>query len=681
MPNRLAASVSPYLRQHAENPVDWYEWGEAAFARARAEERPILLSIGYAACHWCHVMAHESFEDAAVAGLMNGWFVNVKVDREERPDVDGIYMQAIQAMSGHGGWPMTVFLTPDGTPFWGGTYFPPTDRHGMPSFRRVLQSVHDAWTTKRDEVLASAGSILSIYEGASAKALAGDPLDAAFLAATTATAARRFDTVNGGFGGAPKFPPTMTLDALLRQWARTGDAQALAMVRTTMAKMTAGGIHDQIGGGFARYAVDAIWLVPHFEKMLYDNALLVRLGTHLWQATHDDDTRATVASTINWLDREMTHADGGWFSSLDADSDGHEGTFYLWTLDELTTLLGADAPIAIAHWGATAGGTFEGKNILFRARPLAEVASALGIALAEAEAAIERARATLYARRAQRNWPARDEKVVTAWNGLMLRGVAEAARVFDNAQWRSMALRNAAFCRDELIREGRIRRSWMDGVVSSVGFLEDAAALALGFIACFELTGDAQWIQHAVALGEHCVRDFWDDEVGAFFDTPHDHERLVARSRDITDNAIPSGTSLAAELMLLVTEHTGDEAWARRGRFVLDASREGMLKYPLAFGHAIGAADLAVHGAIEVAITGPADHPGTSALRSRVSAQYLPSLALAWGDGPHPLLADRARSEPTAWVCHRFTCDAPTSDAAALTAQLTALRHSTISPP
>ena len=605
MPNRLADAASPYLRQHAENPVDWYEWGPEAFAAATAQDRPILLSIGYAACHWCHVMAHESFEDATTARMMNDRFVNVKVDREERPDVDSIYMQAVQALTGHGGWPMTMFLTPDGVPFYGGTYYPPEDRHGMPSFQRVLVSVAEAWRTRRDEVLTGAATLRGIYAAAEAPTTAGPRLTAEALAEAIRATRAWYDVERGGFGRAPKFPQPMVLDALLRHGCRTQDREWLDLVRHAFGRMADGGIHDQLGGGFHRYTVDAAWLVPHFEKMLYDNALLTHLAVRLWEATGEPHERAVAERTVAWLRREMTDPAGGFYASLDADSEGHEGRFYVWSLAELRARLGADAPVAEAHWGVTAAGNFEGANILHVARPLTDVAASLGLALAEVEAAIERARATLFVVREPRERPGRDEKVLAGWNGLMCRALADGARVFGDETWRTLALRNAIFLRDAMVVGGRVRRSWREGRAMIPGFLEDHAAVGLGFLALHELTGDGTWFDAARRLADATVAWFWDAEAGAFFDTAHDAERLVTRPRDVTDNAMPSGTSLAIELQLLMAERGGDAGARARATHALATLREPMRRAPLAFGHLLGVADRAVHGPPPPPVCGP----------------------------------------------------------------------------
>ncbi len=673
--NRLARESSPYLQQHAENPVDWYPWSDEAFARARAEDKPVLLSIGYAACHWCHVMAHESFEDDVTAGMMNARFVNVKVDREERPDVDSIYMQAVQAITGHGGWPMTMFLTPDGVPFYGGTYYPPEDRHGMPSFRRILESVSGAWQTRREEVLKGATTLRGIYADAEAPTSAGDSVTRAHLDETLRSMRRWYDQREGGFGTAPKFPQAMLLDVLLRQHTRSGAPEPLGMVQHSFAKMSGGGLYDQIGGGFHRYCVGAVWLVPHFEKMLYDNALLSRLAVHLWQRTGDAEARRIADETFAWLRREMTSPAGGWYSSLDADSEGHEGKFYVWTLDELHTLLGDDAAIAIAYWGATATGNFEdsGANILHIARRIEDVAATFERTVAETRAALERCGATLMRARATRVRPGTDEKVLASWNGLMLRAVAEGARAFDDAALAEAALRAGHFLRAELVRDGRALRSWREGFPTTIaGYLEDHAALALGFISLYQLTFDRSWLDLALTLNESCVRWFWSDEASAFFDTAHDAAALVTRPRDVTDNAIPSGTSLAVELQLTVALVTGDVAMRRRADYVLASLAEPMRRSALAFGHLLGAADLSVSGAVELAIAGDPQSEGFRALAREAAGVYLPFLVLVGGSGAAvdgmPLMEGRGMigGNATAYLCRNYACELPTTDPAQL---------------
>ena len=675
--NRLANETSPYLAQHAANPVDWYPWGQEALERARREDKPILLSIGYAACHWCHVMAHESFEDEETARLMNELFVNIKVDREERPDLDSIYMQATQAMTGHGGWPMTVVLTPETVPFYAGTYFPPDDRQGMPSFRRVLQAVANAYQTKRGSVDETAAKMRELYASANAPSAASGRLTAHTLERAYRTIAQRFDARHGGFDGAPKFPQAMVLDFLLRYWRRTATDYALEMTTTSFRKMARGGIYDHLGGGFHRYAVDAIWLVPHFEKMLYDNALLSRLGVHIWQATHDPEVRRVTEETIGWVTREMTSPAGGFYSSLDADSEGHEGTFYVWTREELERALGEDGALAPAYWGVLEEPNFEGKYILYAPHEIGVVAARAGVTVADVTEAVSNARAELLARRARRERPGRDEKILAAWNGLMLRGIAEAARAFGREDYRVLAVRNAEFLLREMVRDGRVMRSHTAGVTRIAGYLEDHAAVALGTLALYELTFDRAWLDRARTLAASIVEWFWNEETGTFFDTARDHETLVTRPRDVTDNAVPAGNSLAGELLVRLGELTQDADLTRRGRWVAETLAEPMAQHPQAFGHLLGVTDMIVNGAVELAIMGDVADERFRALVAETRTRYLPALALA-GGAPGEATAGIALLEqrevrgglPTAYVCRNYACDEPVTEPHALGEQL-----------
>jgi uncharacterized protein len=681
MANRLANETSPYLRQHAHNPVDWYPWGTEALSRAAAEDRPILLSIGYAACHWCHVMERESFEDDATAALMNEHFVSVKVDREERPDLDGIYMQAVQAMTGRGGWPMTVFLTPDGMPFYGGTYFPPDDRPGMPSFRRVLGSMADAYRHRKADIARTAASMRELYDASRVGSTAPGALDAATFHRAFASLRHQYDARHGGFGGAPKFPPTMSLEFCLCYWARTGVTEGLEMARDTFMRMARGGIYDQIGGGFARYAVDGVWLVPHFEKMLYDNALLIRLGAHLWQATHDEEIRRVTEETIDWAAREMQSEEGGFYSSLDADSEGHEGKFYVWRLDECSSLLGADGPLACEFWGITQSGNFEGTNILHVSNDRPTFSSTHGVTVEELDTILARARRALYDARAARVWPARDDKILASWNGLMVRGVADAARAFDRADYRELAVRSGTFLFGVLVHDDRVLRSYKDGVARVPGYLEDHASMGLAALALYELTWDSIWLDRARALVASTIEWFWDDGAGVFFDTARDQEALITRPRDTTDNAQPSGTSLAIELLFRFAVLCDDrEAWRRAVR-AIESVAEPMARYPLAFGHALMTADLPVYGAVELAIVGD---PGAEDFQGLVRAahqRFVPSIVMGGGMPPQDeqggLLAGRPMrdGQATAYVCRGYSCDAPVSDASRLREQLRSASH------
>jgi hypothetical protein len=676
MTNRLAQETSPYLLQHAENPVDWYPWGAEALDLARIQDKPILLSIGYAACHWCHVMAHESFEDQATARVMNDNFVNIKVDREERPDIDAIYMQAVQALTGHGGWPMTVFLTPYGEPFYGGTYFPPEDRHGMPSFRRVLLTVADEYRTNRESIAQSTRELLQLYAPSTMQARTEGALTPPALDISYRGITQNYDVRHAGFNSAPKFPQTMSLDFLLRYWRRTGTEPALQMVADSFRAMARGGIYDHVGGGFHRYTVDAMWLVPHFEKMLYDNALLIRLGAHLWQATRDGETKRVTEETVRWVEREMTSPAGGFYSSLDADSEGEEGKFYVWAPGEIDNLLGSDSSPVKEYYGVTPGGNFEGKNILHVRTDASFAAARAGISRELMDRIIADAKDTLYAARAKRIWPGRDEKILASWNGLMLRGIATAARVFQSADMRGLAVRNGEFLAREMVVGGRVMRSHMQGRTRITGFLEDYAAVGLGFLALYEVTFDDVWVRRANELASSMIHWFWDEQLGAFFDTPGDGEQLITRPRDATDNATPSGTSLAVDLLLSLSELCHDPDMRRRAVFVLESLATPFIRYPMSFGHMLGAADMAANGAVEVAIAGVPGEKSFAALEREVALQYVPSLVLAGGRSSAEnrialLDGKEARGgKATAYVCRSYACEEPATEPAVLAGQL-----------
>jgi uncharacterized protein YyaL (SSP411 family) len=676
MPNRLADETSPYLQQHADNPVDWYPWGPEALERARREDKPILLSIGYAACHWCHVMEHESFENDETARLMNELFVSIKVDREERPDIDAIYMTAVQAMTGHGGWPMTMFLTPEGVPFYGGTYFPPDDRQGMPSFARVMRSVADAYATRRADVERSAEGVRALLQRSSEAVRGAGALTTQLLERSWRQLTRSYDARHGGFGDAPKFPQTMALDFSLRYWRRTGTEHALEIARDSFLRMARGGVYDQIGGGFHRYAVDAVWLVPHFEKMLYDNALLARLGVHLWQATGGEEIRRVTRETLDWAAREMTSPEGGFYSSLDADSEGHEGKFYVWDVHELDRLLGEDARIVMQHYGVSPEGNFEGKSILHVPHDPRAVAVRTGMDVEHVSEMVSRARGVLYEARAKRVWPGRDEKVLASWNGLMLRAFAEGARVFDHDAYRATALANGEFLFSRMVRDGRVMRARTGGETRIAGFLDDHAAVALGALALYELTFDRVWLARAEVVADAMITWFFDATSGGFFDTASDHEALIARPREITDNATPSGTSLATELLLRLGDLTHNVDMRRRATQLLESLAEPMTRHPLAFGHLLGVADMEINGAVEVALAGEPGEAGFRALEREVARHYLPALVLAGGvparDGAIALMEGRSMREgrATAYVCRQYACDEPTTEAALLGRQL-----------
>jgi uncharacterized protein YyaL (SSP411 family) len=662
MANRLAQETSPYLLEHAQNPVDWYPWSPEALSHARRENKPILLSIGYSACHWCHVMARESFEDPETAAVMNRDFVAIKVDREERPDLDQVYMRAVQAMTGSGGWPMTVFLLPDGTPFFAGTYFPSSERHGMPSFRRILAAVTDAFANRHQEVEQTADQVREFLRRP-ALPLAAGTLDTTLLDEAYTRLARDYDPAHGGFGGAPKFPQPMLLEFLLRTHVRTGQPAALEMATDTLRAMAAGGIYDQLGGGFHRYSVDERWLVPHFEKMLYDNALLARAYLDAWQLTREPAFGRVVEETLAFVQREMTAPEGGFYSSLDADTEGEEGRFYLWTPAELDAVLGPEQGVALARtFDVTPAGNFEGRNILHPVAPGAIDLLAV-------------ARDPLLAARAQRVRPHRDEKIIAGWNGLMLRAFAEAGRVLRRPDLVAVAEANARFLLSRMRTSNRMRRSYKDGRAPVAGYLEDQAAVADGLLSLYEATFDPAWLDDVHSLVAEMLAAFWDDPDAAFFDTAADQERLVVRPQDVTDNAVPSGTSMAVDVLLRAGMLFGEQSWIDRARATIERLAPTAAKAPQAFGRLLAAMDFYLGRPVELAVIGDPAAPQASGFLEVVGARYLPNRLVAVaqpGRSRLPLLSERTAigGEVTAYLCEGFVCQAPTTDPSELARQL-----------
>ena len=680
MANRLAHETSPYLLQHKDNPVDWYPWGEEALRKARDEDKPVLLSVGYSACHWCHVMERESFEDEATARIMNEHFVNIKVDREERPDIDSIYMSAVQALTRHGGWPMTVFLTPDGAPFYGGTYFPPAPRGGLPSFQQILFGLADAYENRRDDVLSRAEAIREFLQTTTGAALPKTDINIELLDAAAGSLVSELDGRFGGFGGAPKFPQAMNLEVLLRHHHRTGDLAALSGVEETLRAMANGGIYDQLGGGFARYSVDRYWLVPHFEKMLYDNALLSRLYLEAYQATGDEFYKRIAEETLDYVVRDMTSPEGGFYSAEDADSEGEEGKYYVWTPEEIRSVLGEEeADLAERYWDVTERGNFEGSNILYVPRPPEAVAAEFGISSEELWERMEESRSKLFAAREERIRPGRDEKILAAWNGLMLRSFAFAARVLNREDYREVAARNAAFLLDRLRVEGRLRRSYKGGQARFNGYLEDYAMVADGLVALYEATFDLRWLVEAASLADAILELFWDEGSKAFYDTPADHEELVTRPRDVYDNAAPSGTSVATDVLLKLSLLLDRDDYRARAEAVLEDLSGGLQRVPGAFGRLLAALDFDLSRPREISIVGDPASPDTQALIDAVYARYLPNKVVA-GRAPEdeeaagvvPLLAERPTRDgrATAYVCEGYACQNPTTDPEELAGQL-----------
>jgi uncharacterized protein len=593
MPNRLASQTSPYLLQHANNPVDWYPWGPEAFERARAEEKPIFLSVGYSACHWCHVMEQESFEDQATALLLNFNFVPVKVDREERPDVDSVYMDAVHAVAGRGGWPMSVFLTPAGEPFYAGTYFPKTGRQGMVSFKEVLDQLAGLWETQRDEVLAAAARLtadLRAARDALATSASGELPGADTLHDAATRLAYDFDEDDGGWGGPPKFPQPMVVEFLLRRYRQTDDGRLMRMASETLDAMAAGGLYDHLGGGFHRYATDLHWRVPHFEKMLTDNAQLARVYLSAWELTGLERYRRVATETLDYVLREMTDAAGGFYSAQDADTEGEEGRFFVWTPEQVGKALegtpeAADggAGLFLSAYGVTPGGNFEGATVLHLARPLPELAAETGIPAGELETRLAAMRSVLFAAREDRVRPARDDKVLAGWNGLALGAFAVAARLLDRADYREVAERNAHFLLAEMLTaEGRMYRSWKDGRATLNGYLEDYANVAEGLLELFETTADDRWLAAATELADAIIEHF-SDPAGGFFDTSDDHEQLIIRPKVVQDGAIPSGSSMAAGVLLRLAVRTGEARYADPAAAALRSVGPVLSRAPLGF--------------------------------------------------------------------------------------------------
>jgi len=689
--NRLINETSPYLLQHAHNPVDWYPWGEEALQKAKGEDKPILLSVGYSACHWCHVMERESFENEEIAAMMNRFFVSIKVDREERPDIDAIYMQAVQAMTQQGGWPMTVFLTPDGRPFYGGTYFPPRDRQygqqTMPGFPRVLLSMAEAYQEKRQDVEEQATQLAEYLQQRSGtpfrrrgeEAAGTMPLE--LLGSASRELASEFDAVNGGFGTAPKFPNSMSLEFLLRvhQHRLKGEMSAqtmpgeLEIIESSLQHMAKGGIYDQLGGGFHRYSVDAQWLVPHFEKMLYDNALLSRVYLHTYLVTGNAFYRRIVEETLDYVVREMTSPRGGFYSTQDADSEGEEGKFFVWTPTEIEAALSPrDAELFMQYYDVTQKGNFEGKNILHVSRDVEEIAKAAQLSGKQVEDSLQQSRLQLFQVREQRVKPGRDEKILTSWNGLMLRSFAEAARYLERADYLQVASKNAEFLLGELRPEGRLLRTYKDGRARLKGYLEDYVFLADGLLALYEASFQPRWFIEARGLMDEAIALFADEQNNGFFDTGSDHEALISRPKDIMDNATPAGNSVAVDVLLRLAAFTGEESYSQRADDYLQPITDVMVQHPQAFGHVIGALDFALSAVKEFAIIGNPSEADTRSLLGVINGRYLPNSVLACADPTDreavqavPLLADRPLKEgkASAYVCQNFACLVPVNTA------------------
>lgn len=672
--NQLAHETSPYLLQHAANPVDWYPWGEAAFARARAEDKPILLSIGYSACHWCHVMAHESFENPDIAALMNAHYVSVKVDREERPDVDAIYMNALQAMTGSGGWPLTTVLTPEGKPFFCGTYYPPEDRLGHPGFPRLLSSLANVWATRRDEAL-EAAETLTGQLGALALPLGEGELSLSLTTDALESLQGRFDSVHGGFGGAPKFPPHSALEFLLSR----SEPKALEIATFTLDKMAAGGIYDQLGGGFARYSVDERWLVPHFEKMLYDNAQLVSRYAEAYACTAKPRYKRVVEETLAFVQRELGSPEGGFYSALDADSEGAEGKYYVWSAGEIDALLGEDTDLFKTHYGVTETGNFEGQSILFVADDVPALATRFSLSEPEVEARLDRAKNILFQHRETRVRPGLDDKILLSWNGLMLAAWADAGRVLGREDYLTTAREAARFLRGAFYRDGTLLHTYKAGEAKVEGMLEDYTYLALGLLALYRATLEHEWLLWALELTDTVVRDFHDAESGGFFTTVAD-SGLIVRPKDLFDAATPSGNGAAAQLLAALARYTDDHDWEELALRTVQPLQEGMRQHPTGFASLLLALETLTSPPQEIAIFGNRRDPETQAMLE-VLETASPHAAVAFiEDEASPFVAKlpftqgrgRVNGKPTAYVCERGACRLPVTTAAALRQQLEA---------
>lgn len=673
--NRLMHETSPYLLQHAHNPVDWYPWGDEAFQKAAAENKPILLSIGYSACHWCHVMERESFEDEKIAALMNELFVNIKVDREERPDLDEIYMSAVQMLTGRGGWPMTMFLTPDRKPFYGGTYFPPEDRGGMPGFPRVLMGVAQAYRDKPQDVAKSVEQILDNLQRMAQSPGGAGQFAADIVSNSVAAIGRAYDSEHGGLGQAPKFPNPGAYELFLRDFHQTKSQRSLEMATYTLTKMAQGGIYDHLGGGFHRYSTDAKWLVPHFEKMLYDNAQLVRCFAQAHQVTGDPLFKQVVEESVGYLLREMLHREGGFYSTQDADSEGVEGKFFVWTPAEINALVGEDdGEIFNRMYDVTDEGNFEEKNILHPVLTIEQASKFFRKTQEELEQLVARVKQKLFNEREKRIKPFRDEKIITAWNGLMLSGLADAIKITPKQEYVDAANRTVEFFYSKLFRDGFLLHTYKDGQAKLLGFLDDYACFAMGLVDLYEATFERQLLDRAVQLADVILAEFWDEADAGFFYTGNSHEQLISRAKPVFDASVPSGNAMATHLLLRLHYRTGNEIYLQRAEQVLHAYYEAMASQPFGFAHLLCALDFYLQKPSEIVVIGTKDGADTRALLDEVHSLYLPNSTLQFaapGDPLEkisPLLTgkNQLNGKATAYVCRNFTCSAPVTSATEL---------------
>jgi uncharacterized protein len=666
--NRLIHETSPYLLQHAHNPVDWFPWGEEAFKKAQAEDKPILLSIGYSACHWCHVMEHESFENEQIAALMNQLFVNIKVDREERPDLDEIYMSAVQMLTGRGGWPMTMFLTPDRKPFYGGTYFPPEDRGGVPGFPRILRAVHQAYRERPADVAKSVGEIHNALQRMSETQASQKEFSLAIISEAAASIARAYDADHGGLGQAPKFPNAGVYELFLRHYHGSKEQRYFDMVMHTLTKMADGGIYDHLGGGFHRYSVDPKWLMPHFEKMLYDNAQLLRIYAQAFTLTGDPLFKTVVTETADYLVREMLQVEGGFYSTQDADSEGEEGRFFVWTPDEIDRIIGAEAGEIFSRiYDVTEPGNFEGKNILHRTLTIEQASKYFRRDQLEIAVIVTQAKQKLFNEREKRVKPFRDEKVITAWNGLTLSGLAGALKIDPRADYLEAAQRTLEFFFSKLFRDGFLLHTYKDGVAKLLGYLDDYAFLAVGLLDMYEVTFDRSLLERAILLCDIMVNEFWDEQDSGFFYTGKSHEQLISRSKPIFDASIPSGNAMATQLLLRLHHLTGRDDYRERAEKTLRAYYEAMERQPFGFAHLLCAMDFYLRKPKEILIVGERKDVAVQELLQSIYHRYLPNLTIQLAgvddslESVAPLLQGKTQidGKPTAYVCHNYTCSAP----------------------
>ena len=669
--NHLIHETSPYLLQHAHNPVDWYPWGEEALEKAKRENKPILLSIGYSACHWCHVMEKESFENEAIAALMNEDFVNIKVDREERPDLDEIYMNAVQILTRHGGWPMTVFLTPEGKPFYGGTYFPPEDRYSVPAFPKILKAVAQAYRERPQEIEKSVEQILGALNRLASLQESQRPFSRETIAQSAEQLSQAYDAEHGGLGRAPKFPNAGVFELFLRHFWKSKDSRFLEMVTTTLTKMAQGGIYDHLGGGFHRYSVDEKWLVPHFEKMLYDNAQLMRTYAQVFSITQEPLFKRVVEETLEYLLREMIDPEGGFYSTQDADSEGEEGKLFIWSEEEVMRILGEEVgEIFCRIYDVTEQGNFEGENILHPILTLEQSAKFFRKDLREIEKLIADAREKLFQEREKRVKPFRDEKILASWNGLMLSGLAEAIKISANPRILQAALKTVSFIFTQMTQDGFLLHTYKDGQAKLPGYLDDYAFVGVGLLDLYEVTQERQLLEQAIRITETMVSEFWDDIDGAFFYTGKSHEQLISRTKPVFDGSIPSGNSMATQLLLRLYHYTGREDYLQRAEKILRLYYDAMESQPFGFAHMLSALDFYLEKPKEIVLVGKRDDPAQRDLLRKINSLYLPNKTLQLIEPGEPLgkispvLEGKTQlnGKPTVYVCHNFTCSPPVTD-------------------